>query len=64
MWRQALYKKPHLEETEAAVDVFKERLNKMDTTFLEANQEKSQTIAMHQEVPQEEATVEIVRAED
>jgi DNA repair exonuclease SbcCD ATPase subunit len=49
-----------LEELEAAVDVFEDRLGKMDTTDLEANREKSEAIAVHQEVPNEGAEVETV----
>jgi hypothetical protein len=35
---------------EAAVYAFKERLNKMDTTELEANREKSDALAEQQDV--------------
>jgi hypothetical protein len=45
-----------------AVDVFEERLYKMDTTDLEANRENSEAVTMHQEVPNEEAEVETVGA--
>jgi hypothetical protein len=45
---------------EAAVDVFEDRLGKMDTTDLEANRENSEAIAVHQEVPNERAEVETV----
>jgi hypothetical protein len=45
---------------EATVDIFKERLGKMDTTDLENNREKSEGIEVHQEVPKEEAVVEII----
>jgi hypothetical protein len=41
------------------VDVFEERLNKMDTTGLEDNREKSETVVEHQEAPKE-AAVEII----
>jgi hypothetical protein len=41
--------KAGLEETEAAFDVFEERLNKMDTTDLEANRDKSEAVAVHEE---------------
>jgi hypothetical protein len=34
----------------------------MDTMDLEANQGKSEAIAVHQEVPKEEAAVETIRA--
>jgi hypothetical protein len=50
------------EEMEVMVEVFKEKLNKMDIMALEANQEKSDTIAEHQEVPKEEAVVETIGA--
>jgi hypothetical protein len=40
---------------EAAVDAFEERLDKMETTHLEANREKSTAVAVHQEVPNEDA---------
>jgi hypothetical protein len=39
-----------------------EAMDKMDTTDLEANQEKSDDIAKHQEEPKEEAAVETIRA--
>jgi hypothetical protein len=41
--------KSGMEEMEAAVDVFEERLNKMDTTDLKANREKSEAMAVHHE---------------
>jgi hypothetical protein len=44
------------------VDVFEERLNKMDTTDLEANREKSEAVAVRQEVPNKEAEVETILA--
>jgi hypothetical protein len=50
------------EATEAAVDIFKEALDKMDTTDLEASQEKLDTVVGHQEEPKEEAAVETIRA--
>jgi hypothetical protein len=50
--------KASLEEMQATVDVFKERLDKMDTKDLETNQEKLDAITEHQDVPEEEATVE------
>jgi hypothetical protein len=40
------------------MDVFEERLNKMDTTDLEANREKSEAAAVLQEVFNEEAEME------
>jgi hypothetical protein len=43
------------EETETAGDIYKERLNKVDTTDLKANWEKSEAVAQHQESPKEEA---------
>jgi hypothetical protein len=46
------------EEMEAVVDVFEQGLDKMYTTDLEANEEKSDAVEEHQEVPKEEATVE------
>jgi hypothetical protein len=36
-----------LEVVEAAMDVFEERLNKMHTTDLEVNREKSGALAVH-----------------
>jgi hypothetical protein len=45
--------KAGLEEMEAAVDVFEERLDKMDTTNLEANRGKLEIVEVHQEVPNE-----------
>jgi hypothetical protein len=53
--------KAGLEEMKAAADVFEKGLEKMDTMDLEANQEKSDAVAEHQEVPKE-ATVETIRA--
>jgi hypothetical protein len=47
---------------EAAVDVFEERLDKMDTTDFEANREESEAVTVYQEVPNEEAAVETVGA--
>jgi hypothetical protein len=49
---------------EAAVDVFEERLNKIDTMGLEASREKPEAVAMHQEVPNEEAAAEAVGAQE
>jgi hypothetical protein len=43
-----------LEEIEAAVDVFEERLHKMDTTDLEANREKSEAVVVQQDVPNQD----------
>jgi hypothetical protein len=51
-----------LEKMKAAVDVFEERLNKMDITDLEANREKSETIAEQQDAPKEEVVEETVGA--
>jgi hypothetical protein len=53
--------KANLEEMETG-DVFEERLNKMDTTDLEANHEKCEAMPEHQEAPKVEAAVEIARA--
>jgi hypothetical protein len=47
---------------EAAVGVFEERLGKVDITDLEANREKSEDVAVYQEVPDEEAAVETIGA--
>jgi hypothetical protein len=47
---------------EAMVDVFEERLNRMDNTDLEANRENSEVVVVHQEFPNKEATVETVGA--
>jgi hypothetical protein len=47
------------EEMEAAVNVFEGRLNKM---ALVANREKLEAVALHQEIPNEEAAVEMIRA--
>jgi hypothetical protein len=49
-----------LEKMEAAVDVFEERLNKMATTDLEANREKSEAVAEQQDAHKEEAAVETI----
>jgi hypothetical protein len=54
--------KANPEKMKAMAGVFKERLDKMNTTDLEANQEKSNAVAEHQEVPKEEAAVETIRA--
>jgi hypothetical protein len=40
-----------LEKMEGAVDVFEERFNKMNTTDLEANREKSGAVAEQQDAP-------------
>jgi hypothetical protein len=48
------------EKMEAVIDVFEEGLDKMDTTELEDNPKKSDAIEKHQEVPKEEAAVEII----
>jgi predicted Zn-dependent protease len=45
------------EEMEAKMDVFEERLDKMDTTDSKANREKSEGLAVNQEVPNQEAAV-------
>jgi hypothetical protein len=42
---------------EAVVDVFEERLNKTDTTDLEANWETSEAVTEQQDAPKEEAAV-------
>jgi hypothetical protein len=39
---------------EATVDVFEERLNRMDTTDSEANREKSEAVTKGQDAPKEE----------
>jgi hypothetical protein len=54
--------KANLEEMGVTVNVFEERLDKMDTTDLEANRQKLDTIAVYQDVPNEEAAVETIRA--
>jgi hypothetical protein len=46
-----------LEKMEDTMDVFKEKLNKMDTTDLEANREKSGPVAEQQDALKEEAPV-------
>jgi valyl-tRNA synthetase len=48
-----------LEAMEAALDISEERLNKMDTTDLEANREKLEALAEQQDVPKAEAAVKI-----
>jgi hypothetical protein len=40
----------------------KKRLDKMDTADLEANREKSDAVAEHQEAPKQEAAVETIEA--
>jgi hypothetical protein len=47
---------------ETTVDVFKKRLNKMNTMDLEANPEETESKLEHQEVPEKEAMVETIRA--
>jgi hypothetical protein len=47
---------------EAAVDVFEERLDKMDTTDLEANPEETEAVVERQEIQNEEAAVGTFRA--
>jgi hypothetical protein len=49
---------------ESTVDIFKERLNKMDTTDLETNQENLETLVVHQKVRNEGATMEALRAQE
>jgi hypothetical protein len=51
-----------LEKMEAAVELFEERLNKMETTDLETKRGNSEAVAYQQEVPNEEAEVETVGA--
>jgi hypothetical protein len=46
----------------AAMDVFKERMDKMDTMDLEVNREKSEATAVHHKSLKKEAKVENVRA--
>jgi hypothetical protein len=41
--------------------LLKPYLEEMNATDLEANREKSEAVAMHQEVPDEEAAAETVR---
>jgi hypothetical protein len=55
--------KASLEEMEAVVDVFKERLDKMDTTDLETSGEKLEAVAVLQEIPNEEAAVKNIGAQ-
>jgi hypothetical protein len=45
---------------EAVEDVFDKRFNKMDTTVLKANRERSETVVEQQDTPKEEAMVEII----
>jgi hypothetical protein len=47
---------------EVSVHVFEESLNKMDTMDLEASWEKSEAVAVDQEVPKEEAAVATIGA--
>jgi Asp-tRNA(Asn)/Glu-tRNA(Gln) amidotransferase C subunit len=56
--------KVSLEELEAAVHVFEEKLNKMDTTDLEANWEKLEAIAVHREDPYKETKAKTVRTQE
>jgi hypothetical protein len=42
------------------VDVFKDRLNKMDTADFEVNWEKSEVVAEQQDVPKEDDAVETI----
>jgi hypothetical protein len=50
-----------LQKIKAMVDVFEERLNKMNTMNLEANQKKLEAIVEQQEVPREETVVQTIR---
>jgi hypothetical protein len=52
----------HLETMEAAVDIFEERLNEMDTTDFEGNREKSDCKAEQQDAPKEETAGENIGA--
>jgi hypothetical protein len=52
----------YLEKMEATVDVFKEKLEKMDTTDSEANPEEIESEAEHEEVPKGEDAVQSVTA--
>jgi hypothetical protein len=54
--------KVSLEEMEAAVVVFEECSDKMDTMDFEPSQEKPDTVAEHQEVSKDEVAVEIIGA--
>jgi hypothetical protein len=51
-----------LEEMEAAVDIFKERLDIIDTMDLEANSEEKEVIAEQQDIPTEEAALDVIGA--
>jgi hypothetical protein len=51
---------PQLEKMETAENVFEGSSNKLDTTDLEANPEKSDAVAEHQEAPKEETAVETI----
>jgi hypothetical protein len=50
------------EEMEVMVEVFEERLDKMDTMDLEANEAKSDATVEHQETAKEEAVVATIGA--
>jgi hypothetical protein len=49
-----------IEKMEAAVNVFEERLNKMDATDLEANRGKLEDVAEQQDIPKEDDMVKII----
>jgi hypothetical protein len=51
-----------LEKMETTVDVFKERLNKMDIKDLMANRGKLEVVAEQQDIPQEKGAVKTIRA--
>jgi phage-related minor tail protein len=51
-----------IEKMEDAVNVFKERLNKMDTTDLEANREMSEVVAEQHDIPKEDDGVKTIGA--
>jgi predicted glycosyltransferase len=51
-----------LETMEAARDISEEMLNKMDSTDLEANREKSEVLAEQQDVPKAEDAVKNIGA--
>jgi hypothetical protein len=51
-----------LEEMEALIYILEGRFDKIDTTGLEANRIKSEAVAVHLEIPIEEAAVEIIGA--
>jgi hypothetical protein len=45
---------------EAAENISQENLDKMDSTDLEASREKSEAVAEHQEVSEEDTAVDII----